>query len=82
MRRYSHAAYPNQHKLEENPTGEWVRWEDVGVTLRAVLSRAETAEQANKALMDERAIMIRTHREQLDRLTAERDEAKAVLTHD
>lgn len=28
MKRWSHAAYPNQHKLIENPTGEWVRWED------------------------------------------------------
>lgn len=30
-------------------------------------------EQSNKALMDERATMIRTHREQLDRLVKERD---------
>lgn len=74
MKRYSHAAYPNSHRLEENPTGEWIRWEDVGVTLKAILSRAETAEQANKALMDERAIIIRTHREQLERMRQERSE--------
>jgi HPt (histidine-containing phosphotransfer) domain-containing protein len=36
MQRYSHAAYPNQHRLEENPTGEWVRWEDVEAELRAM----------------------------------------------
>jgi hypothetical protein len=36
MKRYSHAAYPNQHKIEENPTGEWVRWEDVEEELRAM----------------------------------------------
>lgn len=62
MKRYSHAAYPNQHKLEENPTGEWVQYSDV-----------RHLEEANKALMDERAVMIRTHREQLDRLVYERD---------
>lgn len=36
MKRYSHAAYPNSHRLEENPTGEWVRWEDVEAELHAM----------------------------------------------
>lgn len=50
MQRYSHAAYPNQHKLEENPTGEWVRWEDVErfvseATLEGALSLQEVEYQ-------------------------------------
>jgi hypothetical protein len=46
MQRYSHAAYPNQHRLEENPTGEWVRWEDVEVELRAMREERDNAKRA------------------------------------
>lgn len=45
MKRYSHAAYPNSHRLEENPTGEWVRWEDVELLVSESMVEDSLSEQ-------------------------------------